>query len=75
MPLVAPFAITRHWPSQWDDRMTTAQSLLVTRHLQRQYVAIFSKPACIWRFDERDRNTGALQLFRDAPAARRTLGR
>jgi hypothetical protein len=45
-----------------DDRMTTAQSLLVTRHLQRQSGAIFPKPACIWRFDERDRNTGALHL-------------
>jgi hypothetical protein len=42
--------------------MTTSQSLLVTRHLQRQSVAILSKPACIWRSDERDRNTGALQL-------------
>jgi hypothetical protein len=51
-------------PSQLDDRMTTAQSLLVTRHLQRQSVAILSKPACIWRFDEHDRNTGALQPFR-----------
>ena len=66
-PLVAPFAITRHWPSQLDDRMTTAQSLLVTRHLQRQSVAILSKPACIWRFDERDRNTGALHLIEWAP--------
>jgi len=42
--------------------MTTAQSPLVTRHLQRQSVAILSKPACIWRFDERDRNIGALHL-------------
>jgi hypothetical protein len=42
--------------------MTTEQSLLVTRHLQRQSVAIFPKPTCIWRSDERDRNTGALQL-------------
>jgi hypothetical protein len=42
--------------------MTTAQSLLVTRHLPRQSGAIFPKPACIWRSDERDRNTGALHL-------------
>jgi hypothetical protein len=41
--------------------MTTAQSLLVTRHLQRQSVAILPKPACICCSDERDRNTGALQ--------------
>ena len=27
-PLAAPFAVTRHWPSQLDDRATTAQSLL-----------------------------------------------
>jgi hypothetical protein len=45
-----------------DDRVTTAQSLLVTRHLQRQSGAIFPKPACIWRSDERDRNIGALHL-------------
>ena len=57
----------RHWPSQLDDRMTTAQSLLVTRHLQIQSAAILSKPACIWRFDERDRNTGALQLKAGSP--------
>jgi hypothetical protein len=61
-PLVAPFAVTRHWPSQLDDRATTAQSLLVTRHLQRQSVAIFPRPACIWRSDERDRNIGAPHL-------------
>jgi hypothetical protein len=45
-----------------DDRATTSQSLLVTRHLQRQSEAILPKPACIWRSDERDRNTGALHL-------------
>ena len=49
---------------------TTTPSLLVTRHLQRQSVAILSKPACIWRFDERDRNTGALQLERHGLVAR-----
>jgi hypothetical protein len=27
-PQVAPFAVTRHWSSQLDDRATTAQSLL-----------------------------------------------
>ena len=43
-----------------DDRATISPSLLVTRHLQRQSVAIFPKPTCIWRSDERDRNTGAL---------------
>jgi hypothetical protein len=47
-----------------DDRATISPSLLVTRHLQRQSVAIFPKPTCIWRSDERDRNTGALHLVR-----------
>jgi transposase InsO family protein len=61
-PLVAQFAITRHWPSQLDDRATISPSLLVTRHLQRQSGAIFPKPACIWRSDERDRNIGAPPL-------------
>jgi hypothetical protein len=45
-----------------DDRATTAQSLVVTRHLQRQSVAIFPRPACIWRSDEPDRNIGAPHL-------------
>jgi CRP-like cAMP-binding protein len=44
--------------------MTTSQSLLVTLHLPRHSVAILWKPACIWRSDERDRNTGALHLRR-----------
>jgi hypothetical protein len=42
--------------------MTTAQSLLVTRRLQRQSGAIFPKLACIWRSDKRDRNIGAPHL-------------
>jgi hypothetical protein len=45
---------------------TTSPSLLVTRHLQRQSGAIFPKPTCIWRSDERDRNTGALHLSTEA---------
>jgi hypothetical protein len=52
-----------------DDRATISPSLLVTRHLQRQSGAIFPKPACIWRFDERDRNTGALHLNPDVLCA------
>jgi ribosomal protein S14 len=33
-------------------------------------VAILPKPACIWRFDERDRNTGALHLHNVADVER-----